>query len=50
MRPGNGQTTAGRVAVEPDLSEKRIRRADVLGGRDLARHNPDKIARILMGL
>jgi uncharacterized cofD-like protein len=36
--------------VEPDLREKRVRKAEVLGGRDLARHDPDKIARVLMSL
>lgn len=36
--------------VEPDIRERRVRRADLLGGRDLARHDPDKLARILMSL
>ena len=40
----------GAEFVEPDLEGKRIRRADVLGGRDLARHDPEKIARVLMSL
>ncbi len=40
----------GAEFVEPDLSGKRVRLADVLGGRDLARHDPDKTARVLMSL
>jgi len=40
----------GAEFVEIDLDGKRIRRADVLGGRDLARHDPEKIARVLMSL
>lgn len=40
----------GAEFVEPNLSEKRAFTADVLGGRDLARHDPDKLARVLMDL
>jgi len=40
----------GAEFVEPDLKGKKVLTADLLGGRDLARHDPDKIARVLMGL
>lgn len=40
----------GAEYVEPDLDDRRIRRADVLGGRDLARHDPEKIAWVLMNI
>ncbi len=36
--------------VEPDLEESRVRRAALLGGRDLARHDSDRLARVLMSL
>jgi len=36
--------------VEPDLEEGRVRRASLLGGRDLARHDSDRLARVLMSL
>jgi uncharacterized cofD-like protein len=36
--------------VEPDLEGKRILKTDLLGGRDLARHDPEKLGRVLMSL
>jgi 2-phospho-L-lactate transferase/gluconeogenesis factor (CofD/UPF0052 family) len=40
----------GAEFVEPDLREKRVLKTDLLGGRDLARHDPEKIGRVLIGL
>jgi uncharacterized cofD-like protein len=40
----------GADFVEPDAADKRVRAADVLGGKDLARHDPEKLAHVLMSL
>ncbi|MBM3310242.1 MAG: YvcK family protein [Candidatus Aminicenantes bacterium] len=40
----------GSEFVEPAQDDKRVRKADVLGGRDLARHDPEKLAKVLMSL
>ncbi|MCX6566669.1 MAG: YvcK family protein [Candidatus Aminicenantes bacterium] len=40
----------GSEFVEPDLDDERVYKAALLGGLDLARHDPDKIARVLMSL
>jgi len=40
----------GAEFVEPDYKERRVCTADVLGGRDLARHDPEKLAYVLMNL
>ncbi len=40
----------GSEFVEPDLQEKRVLKTDLLGGRDLARHDPEKIGRVLISL
>jgi uncharacterized cofD-like protein len=40
----------GAEFVNPDLKDSRVIKADLLGGRDLARHDPDKLARVLIGL
>jgi len=42
--------TQGAEFVGPDMRDPRVVRADMLGGRDLARHDPDKLARVLMGI
>ncbi|MBN1940115.1 MAG: YvcK family protein [Candidatus Aminicenantes bacterium] len=36
--------------VDPDLKDRRVLKADLLGGHDLARHDPEKLGRVLMGL
>jgi uncharacterized cofD-like protein len=40
----------GSEFVEACGKDKRCLRADLLGGRDLARHDPEKLAKVLMGL
>jgi len=40
----------GAEFVEPNIHDKRVRKAEVFGGRDLARHDPEKLAHILMSL
>jgi uncharacterized cofD-like protein len=40
----------GSDFVEPDTRDKRVRTADVLGGKDLARHDPEKLAKVLIAL
>ncbi|MDD8027010.1 MAG: YvcK family protein [Acidobacteriota bacterium] len=40
----------GAEWVAPNLKDSRVVKADLLRGRDLARHDPDKLARVLIGL
>jgi uncharacterized cofD-like protein len=40
----------GAEFVAPDPKDPRVVKADLLGGRDLVRHDPDKLARVLIGL
>jgi len=40
----------GAEFVEPPRGDKRVRTADVLGGKDLARHDPEKLAKVLISL
>ncbi len=40
----------GAEFVSPEMRDPRVVKADLLGGRDLARHDPDKLARVLIGL
>ena len=40
----------GASFVAPDAPDRRVVKADLLGGRDLARHDPDKLARVLINL
>jgi uncharacterized cofD-like protein len=40
----------GAEFVAPDPKDRRVVKADLLGGRDLARHDPDKLARVLFSL
>ena len=40
----------GAEFVAPDARDRRVVKADLLGGKDLARHDPEKLARVLIGL
>jgi uncharacterized cofD-like protein len=40
----------GAGFVAPDAKDRRVVKADLLRGKDLARHDPDKLARVLINL
>ena len=40
----------GPSSSAPTRADRRVVKADLLGGRDLARHDPDKLARVLIEL